>query len=30
MTEIQAREIAGGKLYCLTFRKPLKAGGKQG
>jgi ubiquinone/menaquinone biosynthesis C-methylase UbiE/uncharacterized protein YbaR (Trm112 family) len=22
MEEIQAREIAGGKLYCLTFRKP--------
>ncbi len=23
MTEVKAREIAGGKLYCLTFRKPL-------
>jgi ubiquinone/menaquinone biosynthesis C-methylase UbiE len=22
MTEIQARQIAGRKLYCLTFRKP--------
>jgi ubiquinone/menaquinone biosynthesis C-methylase UbiE len=22
MEEIRAREIAGGKLYCLTFRKP--------
>jgi ubiquinone/menaquinone biosynthesis C-methylase UbiE/uncharacterized protein YbaR (Trm112 family) len=29
MTEIKAREIADGKLYCLTFRKPLKAGGRQ-
>ena len=29
MTEIKAREIAAGKLYCLTFRKPLKVGGKQ-
>ena len=29
MEEIRAREIAGGKLYCLTFRKPGagKAGG---
>jgi ubiquinone/menaquinone biosynthesis C-methylase UbiE len=24
MMEVKAREIAGGKLYCLTFRKPLK------
>ncbi|MGO9434805.1 MAG: methyltransferase domain-containing protein [Terracidiphilus sp.] len=23
MQEIKAREIAGGKLYCLTFRKPI-------
>ena len=23
MEEIRAREIAGGKMYCLTFRKPL-------
>jgi hypothetical protein len=22
MKEIAAREICGGKLYCLTFRKP--------
>ena len=22
MTEIQSRQIAEGKLYCLTFRKP--------
>jgi len=29
MTEIKAREIAGGKLYCLTFRKPPKASGRQ-
>jgi hypothetical protein len=29
MTEIRVREIADGKLYCLTFRKPLKAGGRQ-
>ena len=29
MTEVKAKEIADGKLYCLTFRKPLKAGGGQ-
>jgi ubiquinone/menaquinone biosynthesis C-methylase UbiE len=23
MQEIGAREISGGELYCLTFRKPL-------
>ncbi len=28
MTEVKAREIADGKLYCLTFRKPLKGGGQ--
>jgi len=22
MAEVQAREIAGGRMYCLTFRKP--------
>ena len=26
MQEIKAREIAGGKLYCLTFRKPREHG----
>jgi hypothetical protein len=25
MQEIKAREIADGKLYCLTFRKPATA-----
>ncbi len=25
MEEIRAREIAGGKMYCLTFRKPRLA-----
>jgi ubiquinone/menaquinone biosynthesis C-methylase UbiE len=28
MTEVKAREIADGKLYCLTFRKPLKTNGR--
>lgn len=26
MEEIQAREVANGKLYCLSFRKPEKPG----
>jgi len=30
MTEIKAREIADGRLYCLTFRKPLNVAGRQG
>lgn len=29
MTEVKAREIADGKFYCLTFRKPLKTTGQQ-
>lgn len=28
MKEVTARELAGGKLYCLTFRRPLNAGGR--
>lgn len=27
MEDVQAREIAGGRMYCLTFRKPKSAVG---